>query len=330
MMDNSPQGRRFRTARAAVGLAGMRLIGRCGLTGIGVGLKRTGGRVTDEPAVKAFVVRKKAPSELAPASLVPQVLSSAEGDVRSDVEEMQPLVAPARLTTYDETVSALVADRWKRRPVAGGQSVSHICMPIGTIAVRVRDSLAPGNISILSCNHVLGALNRGRPGDVVVQPAVVDGGATLLNQCGILSRFVPVVFGWGSSNLVDAAVAAVGAAWPWVDYLGQPRGVRSGNSLSPGAQLRKVGRTSALTAGEVVATSFMSWIPYPPIWGGGIAFFREQILASPMAAYGDSGSLVVDDQQRAVGLLFGGSGTHSVICDIVHVEAQLGVSVLTV
>jgi hypothetical protein len=227
----------------------------------------------------------------------------------------------------DDVAAAWLGDWGRHRPVAGGESVSHLSMPLGTLAIAVVDNTAPGTVSILSCNHVLAALNLGRPGDAILQPAVLDGGATPLNVCGTLTRFVPVQFGGAGSNLVDAAVARVDAAWPWIRWIGEISGVRSGNSLQVGERVKKAGRTTALTQGEVVATYCLVWIPYPPSWSGGVALFKDQILVTAMAAFGDSGSLVLDTDQRAVGLLFGGSGTHSVFCDITHIESTLGIMV---
>src|SRR5262249_49953415 len=153
-----------------------------------------------------------------------------------------------------------VGNRRRQRPVAGGERGSHFSMPIGTLGVAVIDQLAKGRLAVLSCNHVLAALNRARIGDPVMQPAVLDGGAGMFDICGTLARYIPVRFGWGV-NLIDAAIATVDRAWPWVQELGSIAGIRPGNSLLPGDCVRKVGRTTGLTEGKVVATYFMTWVP---------------------------------------------------------------------
>jgi hypothetical protein len=212
--------------------------------------------------------------------------------------------------------------------VSGGESVSHFLAPLGTIAIGVHDQLALGQPAILSCNHVLAALNRGRYGDAVVQPAIDDGGRAPYDECGVLQRYVLVRFGAAGANLVDAAIARLDGylAAPWINWIGYPTAVRSGNDAMPGDPVAKVGRTTGLTEGRVVAVHSSCWIPYPPILGGGVALFKEQIITTPMAGFGDSGALLLDGASNAIGLLFGGSPTHTLFNDIVNVQRQLAIA----
>jgi hypothetical protein len=193
----------------------------------------------------------------------------------------------------------------------------------------VVDAIDPERRGILSCNHVLAAVNRGRYGDPVVQPAVTDGGRVHGDTCGYLQRWMPVRFGGGLSNLIDAAVARVPvpAVAPWVDWVGVPRGVQSGNAMPPGSAVFKVGRTTGLTTGRVVAVDASVWIPYAAVGVDATALFRDQIVTTAMAAFGDSGALLFDAAHNAVGLLFGGSSTHTFFNDIVHVQRELRVSI---
>jgi hypothetical protein len=78
----------------------------------------------------------------------------------------------------------------------------------------------------------------------------------------------------------------------------------------------------------VLATQVSLWINYPAILGGadvGYALFSDQIVTTAMAGFGDSGSLVLDAARRAVGMLFGGTATRTLINDIVRVQQHLGV-----
>jgi len=52
-------------------------------------------------------------------------------------------------------------------------------------------------------------------------------------------------------------------------------------------------------------------------------------VADLQSAGGDSGSLVLDEENRAVGLLFAGSEKYTIINQINHVLDQLGVSLVT-
>ncbi len=320
---------RIAAAHAVLRTVHRDLLDRHALTGVGVGLKVTRGVVTGEPCIKAFVPRKLPPERLSPGIAVPQSIPGTK--IGTDVEEMaMPTVPPWR--SYGEGwQSYYLGNPWRHRPILGGDSVSHRFGTLGTVAGLVADS-GGGGRALLSCNHVLAGLNRGVPGDLVVQPAVGDGGRVPLDICGVLARFVPVRFDSIYANRVDAAIADVAddVAVAAVDWVGIPAGVRAGGTLALGEEVFKVGRTTGLTRGVVVALHVSGWLSYPPILGGsGVALFEEQIVTTGMAGFGDSGSLVMDGAHRAVGLLFGGSATHTLINDIAEVQQQLDVRLLT-
>jgi hypothetical protein len=331
-MENHIRARAFQAARQALLASDERLLRRHALLSVGVGLKTVAGETTDEPCVKAFVARKLPLSEIAPDRRIPPTLAARPTAARTDVEEMrQPTAPPRRGSDAFESVAFGIGDRARHRPLSGGNSVSHPIAPLGTVATMVRDTFGARRFGILSCNHVIAALNRGRHGDPVLQPATGDGGRIPHDVCGYLQRYIPVRFGLTGANLVDAAVARVGpfTSVPWLDWVGSPAGVRSGNGLRPGDAVFKVGRTTGLTAGRVVAVHATGWIPYPPVLGAGLgaALFREQIITTGMAGFGDSGALLLDSAEHVIGLLFGGSPTHSFYNDIVYVQRELQLSI---
>ncbi len=321
----------FGAARQAVAAVGRPLLEQSGLLAAGVGLKTIGGTTTDEPCVKVFVERKLPAALVAPGRAVPRTLQAPAAAVRTDVEEMlAPTAPPWHAGVRDERAAWWIGDGTRHRPLSGGNSVSHFLAPAGTVATMVRDALWPAAPGILSCNHVIAALDRARWGDVVLQPATGDGGRAPYDVCGVLARSVPVRFGWAGPNLVDAAVAHVGAAAsvPSIEGVGAPVGVRSGNAAQPGDLVFKVGRATGLTAGRIVAVSATGWIPYPPILGGpSVALFCDQIITTGMAAFGDSGALLLDASSNAIGLLFGGSPTHTFFNDVAHVQRQLAIAI---
>jgi hypothetical protein len=72
-----------------------------------------------------------------------------------------------------------------------------------------------------------------------------------------------------------------------------------------GMPIRKSGRTTGFTTGEIVAIDATVTVNFG---AGRSAVFENQFVAGPMSQGGDSGSLVVaGDSQEAVGLLFAGS-----------------------
>lgn len=323
------------------------LIQQYGLTGVGVGLRVVNGEITDEPCVKLFVPTKLPKEALPVHARIPRRLSVggaigggyrllSEGgpqDAATDVEEMPPMSSPPWRNPDTEYLQHLMlADKQRHRPVASGQSVSHALGTLGTVTAIVTDLYDDNRHAILSCNHVLGQLNHGRTGDAVVQPARMDGGSIAQDLCATLTRYVPIRFSQTVPNYCDAAIARV---WlppekllslvPWV---GAVKGTRAGNSVRPGEKVYKVGRTSGMTMGTVLATHASVWVDYPPILNGvtGLyALFKDQVITTGLAGFGDSGSLVVDEQKQAIGMLFGGTQTRTLVNDIEIVQKQIGI-----
>jgi hypothetical protein len=306
----------------------VQLLHRCQLTAVGVGTKTVAGQSTDEPCVKAFVARKLPAEALPPTTMVPARI----GAVRTDVEELAAPTSPPWLAGGPgDILGREIGNRDFHRPMIGGDSVANFRSPVGTLSCAVVDRTSD-RLSLLSCNHVLASLNRGFAGDPILQPSFDDGGRIPTEVCGRLARYVPVQFQGWTSNIVDVAVADVppGGLVAGVSGLGVPTGVHSGNDCAIGQTVYKIGRTTGLTAGTVAAVHVTGWITYPPILGGyGATLFKDQIVTTAMAGFGDSGSLLMDEGKNAIGVLFGGSSTHSFFCDIVHVQDQLAIEVVT-
>src|SRR5713101_5350751 len=90
------------------------------------------------------------------------------------------------------------------RPAQGGDSVGHQNGDTGTLGCLVeRDS---GDWLVLSCNHVLAALNRGRRGqDQIWQPGMKDGGSSA-DRIGVLDDFKDLALNSSTTNTIDAAL----------------------------------------------------------------------------------------------------------------------------
>jgi hypothetical protein len=231
------------------------------------------------------------------------------------------------------------------RPATPGYSIGHHNITAGTFGCLVRDirrcccklekdcGCSPsrqewaGDYLILSNNHILADSNLAQLGDLILQPGPVDGGVFPADGVATLERFEPIVFGGSGYNLVDAAVARptysrnVTAS---IIGLRMPRGI---NEALVGSRVLKVGRTTQVTAGRVLAVDATVFVG--PYTGGGVALFRHQILTTGMSAPGDSGSLLMDVNLNAVGLLFAGSARATFHNHIADVESALGVRPLT-
>jgi hypothetical protein len=317
------------------------LLAKANVVGVGVGEKVSHGKSTGELSV-VILVRQKVPL----VGLDPQAVVPREVDgIRTDVIEVGDVRAQQART-----------DRW--RPAPGGVSIGHYKITAGTFGGVVRDR-SSGDRLILSNNHVLANSNDASPGDPILQPGAADGGQDGPDTIARLERFCPILFnteppscgtaqavadflnalagaiGSGhrlqaiqanpqASNNVDAAVARPLDQRDILDEILEI-GVVSGTlPASLGMQVRKSGRTTGLTSGEITVLDATISVSYGT---GREATFENQIVTGPISQGGDSGSLVVAASElKAVGLLFAGSQQSTIINPIQDVLDCLDVN----
>ncbi len=190
------------------------------------------------------------------------------------------------------------------RPLEMGASVGHLRVTAGTIGAFVKDDV---QTMILSNNHVLANENLAAPGDHILQPGTEDKGTDPADAVATLTRFIPIDF--VNHNLVDCAVGGlmhgIGFDSIGLGALGQLNGVRA-TPLGKDEAVAKLGRTTGLTRGTVTAVELDN---VTVEYGAGDAVFDQQIEiqaaeGEPFSLGGDSGSLIVDANMQAVGLLF--------------------------
>lgn len=321
------------------------LLARPGVVGVALGNKYTGGMDTGQKAVTVLVETKVADPMLSEAERVPPTLGDAVTDVQ-EVGVLQALQLDATLTV-NGTVAALaptdvaLAARehvgpftlTKRvRPAFGGVSVGHVRITAGTLGTCCYDAAAfpgkPPRYYILSNNHVLANSNEAAIGDPILQPGPADGGTFPADVIAKLSKFVPIKFIQAGQpvplNFVDAAIAEgqfhdLDRRIYWVGHL---KGINAAPAVVLGVQ--KCGRTTSYTTGRVTNINATVDVNYG---NGRVARFAQQIVTGDMSAGGDSGSLVADLNERAVGLLFAGSSTATIINPIARVQQLLGIRV---
>jgi hypothetical protein len=196
-----------------------------------------------------------------------------------------------------------------RRPLVIGCSIGHVDTTAGTIGLIARHRKT-GRTVLLSNSHVLAQAGLAKLGDAVTQPGRLDGGGAADHVAALLD-FVPMKA--EGANFVDAAIAVVDGTIQFdigtVPGIGAVT-VADGEPILPGQKVMKVGRTSALTEGEIMVTELDDIaVDYADI---GTVVFDDQIEIKglpgrPFSRDGDSGSLIVNAQKRAIGLLFAGN-----------------------
>ena len=106
----------------------------------------------------------------------------------------------------------------------------------------------------------------------------------------------------------------------------KPVGVST--NLQRGMRVQKVGRTTDHSWGEIVDIDARPIIPYddPNNPGSEIdVAFRDQVICTRYTAGGDSGSLVLNERNFAVGLHFAGSESSSIFSKIDNVLTALDI-----
>lgn len=302
------------------------------VVGVGIGEKREDNKPTGVLALKFFVRRKFAETELSKSDLLPK---SIDG-LPVDVEEsglFRAFAAPAKKTTKKKSqkpqaVRPMPNPKARFRPAQPGCSVGFQFPPpntsvmAGTFGALVKDT---AGTYILSNNHVLADEGRLAPGVPIFQAGLLDGGNAKTDRVGALTRFVPLQP--GVMNKVDGAIAksdSVGILSRDILHIGPPAG------SAPAAidmRVHKFGRTTSYTVGHITSIATDVTVAYDT----GNFMFEDQIIIfgddGPFSAAGDSGSLILERQtNNAVGLLFAGSASHTIANHIGDALQALGVT----
>ena len=327
------------------------------VVGVASGMKWTDGEPTGKAALLVLVTHKVPKGSLDTGEMIPATFNSVPTDV---LTIGQPMAGAGAAMTLDaglsngasatfaptpveaETAIQLLAKRV--RPAEGGYSVGHFKITAGTIATCVYNILPGGSTNppvhgvgippkyfILSNNHVLANSNGAALGDPVLQPGPADGGTVAADTIAKLANFIPITFNPPTplalhNNLVDAAVAEVAFhdCDREIHWIGNVRGWRPKAGVTVGTLIQKTGRTTNYTVGRITAVNATIDVGYG---GGKVARFKQQIVTTNMSAGGDSGSLVTTLDEVAVGLLFAGSPSATILNQIENVRSLLKVEV---
>ncbi|MEK6283015.1 MAG: hypothetical protein AABN95_21870 [Acidobacteriota bacterium] len=188
---------------------------------------------------------------------------------------------------------------------------------IGYFCTRKSKFSRRKEIYLLSNSHVFADLRKAQVDDrdLIMQPS--PGEPASNRPIATLVNFSALKFDGDTKepNHVDAAIAKL---WkpqphkPLIPLIGSVKGYVPKQDVEPGEAVRKFGRTTGYTEGCIFSIYLDIWIRY--VRTGQSAFFQDQFLVEPtlprftrFVSKGDSGSLVVDAKQHAVGLIFAGT-----------------------
>lgn len=276
------------------------------INGFGITMKRVAGKKTTLPAIVFYVSRKLALRNLPVHNRIPQQINIPWEYAPDGVLEVVTDVQEVQFQAFQNVT--------RERPCPSGFSIGHVDITAGTLGCLVRDRLNDATV-ILSNNHILANSNEGAAGDPIVQPGPADGGSDPADRIATLTRFHPIDFSSGASNLIDAAIATpvdpADVAFEIKDIgVNIPVETRDITVDDLGQFVQKSGRTTEHTTGFIDTVNATVQVKYGVFQK---ATFVDQIIieqsaaGEDIAAGGDSGSAVLDDNDRLIGLLFAGS-----------------------
>ncbi|MBM7623915.1 hypothetical protein [Sporohalobacter salinus] len=326
------------------------------VVGVGCGYKEVDNEKTDDEALVVLVEEKLDKNELESYEVVPEKVEDIDTDV-IEVGELELLVPEIG----QNKVNLAEIDRMKRsRPAQPGTSIGHYRISAGTFGAVVKDRKT-GESLILSNNHVLANMSTGydgraKKGDPILQPgqhdngernrdvighlkrfsslkrktepsssAAIQGVENLLNGIGDVIKFpylIKFVQKNKTNNLVDCAVAKPTSEDVITDQILEIGKVKGVKQPQVGMEVIKSGRTTGMTESRIKAVHATVEVS---ITGSEKGVFDDQIIAEPFSKPGDSGSLILDRNYNAVGLLFAGSDKSTVCNRINNVLDELKV-----
>jgi hypothetical protein len=278
------------------------------VVGVGIGEKLVDNKPAGVMAVKFLVQVKYPEGQVGTKHQLPKTI----GGLPVDVEQVGLF---RRFATKAQTALATPPNpQQKFRPAQPGCSVGFrdpqdqfvMAGTFGAVVQKKQD------LFVLSNNHVLADENQLPLGAPIFQPGLLDGGNANTDQIAALTRAIKLRS--GNFNKVDAAIAKVtqkSLVSNSILFIGPPQGT---STAQIDMVVHKFGRTTSYRAGRVTSIDTDVTVQYET---GNFSFANQIIIvglnSQPFSAAGDSGSLILErSSQKAVGLLFAGSSSHTI------------------
>ena len=276
------------------------LLTRDGVTGVDVGYKYKNGKRTKQIVIRVYVTEKQA--DISKSNKIPKTIRGIKTDV---IEATASFHADDRPYT-PITGGISFGQSEKFRLIQDDGSIALISEQ-GTLGAIVRDNLTEKPM-FLTNHHVTKVMisqteeRSGKVGDIFDQPNLVgDDGKPFPNaNIGKLARFA-------INPTVDAAVIEYQSSRPFTEEILGIGKIAGSAKATLGMKVRKRGRTTELTYGIIDGIDATTAIQ------GTSIMFQHQMVIVPdttknaiFSNSGDSGSVVVNEQNKVVGLLFAG------------------------
>lgn len=292
------------------------LLARPGIQGVDINEKTVKGKGTGELSIVVYVKKKKAKASLEKDEMIPDKIDGIPTDVQEEeielqsnfvaLEEIEPLIDTTKYTPLKGGISMGPCRSVYLEPPDVPSAGNYIFT--GTFGAVVKDRTTGARMALTNF-HVACVDDSWSVGDVMAQPSRVDGGSCPSDRFGTLTRAT-------LSENVDGAVVALDSGVASDCSIEEIGGVKGTIGATVGMAVRKRGRTTELTYGTVNSTDVTVSIDYGD--GLGVRTLKKQIRVVPdttknarFSDKGDSGSVVVDGNNKVLGLLFAGTTSGS-------------------
>lgn len=289
-----------------------------GVTSVEIGIKESAGDLTQVLAWRVYVTQKLPESDLAPEAVIPDEVLGVKTDV-IQVSQVSPTI-----------------DTNKYRPLKGGIQIDNE-LPVGQGTLGcfaqvngTQEIVALTNAHVVETGGATNTVEMGQPEYTTCCCCACDE----IGTCSPSDRqydgtldaaIVHLKSGIGITNVIRA-----------LNSDGTDGTVQGSRAASVSADtVVKVGRTSDRTEGTVVSITHSS-----PAGSDGTPARTGQILIRPKTGFakfqdrGDSGSVLVDQDNKVIGLMWGAYLTpgdalfgHGVACPINAVKSALNITI---
>ncbi len=296
---------------------------REGVTAVDLGFKWSGGKMSDQLAIRVHVAQKIVPEALTEMDLFPKELDGIPVDIIEATYNIQMVVESEGEAAQLETAVDGRGERFAEIPL--GVSIGSPKVTAGTLGAKVFDANTHEAMILSNWHVMVGSLNA-QAGDPVWQPGQLDGG----NAGDVIAHISRWVLG-----PFDAAVAKVSENRPVLAQTIENKEISDLLAPRLGMTVWKSGRTTGYTEGFVDGIMMSTSLNYRT---AGVRELRAvfRIVPRPEAPTtevslgGDSGSIWVDKTSgKAVGLHFAGETgddpEFALAHDIISVTDHLGV-----
>jgi hypothetical protein len=230
----------------------------------------------------------------------------------------------------------------RRRPAVGGDSISHYRGGAATLGCLVVGRATPRQLYLLcDASGLTDVQPAPQVGDPILQPGRADGGLSALDAIATLAQWTrPSADNSQAADNLSVALAQVRRredVSPEIKGRGTPQGVES---AIEGLTVFGVGRSSGEVQGTILQVGAAEEILWPigqidalTSSGDGSGYhpilFGDLIVTTPMVEAGDSGMVLLDQENHALALAFAGGNDYSLFIPLQKILDKLEVELVT-